>query len=216
MTVNYGGGAGNIPRLFIPSMGQVQDPAVQRALQQIKQWSDSLEVVVQLLAGTGITLSPVDGQGFVTVSGGGGGTGSLTNWGFFNVNQVSGISNGSPMQFTSVYSNNFAYLSGGSDFSFPTDTLNILLWSGFAVFPSVPIQFGIIPQDAAGNDYGLVGIQNADTSGPGEYNVGMATGFDTVFGTQPLRYLFSVPGSTPPFGPTNIQGYLFIASFTRP
>jgi hypothetical protein len=44
MTVNYGGSAGGQPRLFIPSMGQFQDPAVQTAMQQILQWANTLKI----------------------------------------------------------------------------------------------------------------------------------------------------------------------------
>jgi hypothetical protein len=42
MTINYAGSAGGQPRLFIPSMGQFQDPAVQTAMQQILQWANTL------------------------------------------------------------------------------------------------------------------------------------------------------------------------------
>jgi hypothetical protein len=41
----YAGDAGGQPRLLIPSMGQFQDPATQRAMQAILQWANRLTAV---------------------------------------------------------------------------------------------------------------------------------------------------------------------------
>ena len=52
MTINYSGSAGGQPRLLIPSLGQFEDPAVQRAMLAIQNWGNRL-----LLSGGGAPIA---------------------------------------------------------------------------------------------------------------------------------------------------------------
>jgi hypothetical protein len=209
MTDQYIGSAGNLNRLFIPSLGQVQDPDTQRALQAILQWANSLDAVIQLLAGSGITISPTDGEGIVTVSGTGG-VGSLVNWAFYGYNQTS-ISAGGKITFTPIFSNNFAY-TAATDFVFPDDTISILNFNGAAIMNATPEDIGIDLIDTASNIYGETEVQIPSTTASFVGNIAIPAGYNSADGTQPLHYKTNV--STNP--PTQIIGTLFIASFTTP
>jgi len=128
MTVSYAGGGGNLARLFIDAMGEVEDPNTQRALQSIKQWSDRLEAVTQLLAGTGITLSPADGEGKVTISASGA-VGGAVGWGSYQY-----LSGNSPITWKfpggSLPTPGFDYSNGApssfTQFVFPANSITFL------------------------------------------------------------------------------------------
>lgn len=129
----YAGDAGNLARLTIPSMGQVEDPATQRAMQAILQWANRLTAVTQLLAGTGITLSPTDGEGIVTVNSAGGSP--VLGYGFYEA-----ITPANPITTWSQLLGNFAY-TAGTDIAFPADSVSFFTVDWDAVSTSQSLNY---------------------------------------------------------------------------
>ena len=74
--------------------------------------------MIQLLAGTGITLSPADGEGIVTVNSTGSG-GAPVGYAFY------GGTDGNPVSDWSQEWGTFAY-TAGTDIAFPADTVSIV------------------------------------------------------------------------------------------
>jgi hypothetical protein len=111
MTVDpYIGSAGGQPRLFIPTMGQFQDPSVETAMNVILRWANSL------LLGTS---SP----------------GALLQYGFYNGSVVGSAGTTNPVPWTAVDSS-FSYTSGSGLIGFPTNSVNLLTVRLDEAFPA--------------------------------------------------------------------------------
>jgi hypothetical protein len=217
MTDPYPGSAGNLPRLFIPAMAQVQDPNVQRALQGILQWANSLDAVVQLLAGSGITLSPADGQGTVEVSASGGSGSGLVNYASY---QFFGSFPGAltPIPWTPVKTNNFDYLNPGStDITPPADTITLLALNGaIDVFtPFSNSSLSLEWEGASATVYGLIANQlfESDATFETAWNPSFDCTYDSAAADTPLQLIPRDAGTT---DPTHLLLNLDILSFTTP
>ena len=151
------------------------------------------------------------GGGPVVVSGGG--SGSLIATGYYTCN-VSSFAEGDALLFTTVAETGFTFTSDGEHFSVPSDSSNVILFSGHGVFDAAPYFFGLALEDSALTAFGNASAQTLDASNTGEQTLAIPAGYDSTAGVQPLAFIEHL--STGTDGPTQVIGFLAIFSYTTP
>lgn len=138
MTIKYAGDAGGQPRLLIPTIDRITDPATKIAMNEILRWANTL-----LMGG-----------------------GSLADFAQYEATIVGGTVN--PVTWTQVVSSGFAYLDGaGQDvIAFPPKTYTGIFYgfvgTGFIVPSGMDMRQYISLQDGGGSDVGNVAVFTLD------------------------------------------------------
>lgn len=162
MTINYGGDAGGQPRLLIPTIDKIEDPAVEIAMNSILRWANTL-------------LMPAPGTGL-----------SLKYYGGFSVNSRSG---GNLTWNVDQQLGGWVYLQPDTfTFEYPNDTISIVVLNVAAASSHGSLE-GFLsaeppcnrPTEAIHIPAGTFAVQGSvigpDASSDGGFNGGSVTGF---------------------------------------
>jgi hypothetical protein len=101
MPVNYNGIDNGLAKLIIPRLDRVTND--ERAnLLAIQQWANNLLLVAQIVAGTGITVSPSDGQGPEVTLSFSGGVGNTVGLSYYDSLPMTFTGSGSAIDYTTT------------------------------------------------------------------------------------------------------------------
>lgn len=209
----YAGDAGGQPRLFIPTMGQIQDPATQTAMQTILQWANRL-----LLGGTGGLM--LTGFGWYKTAGA-----SLGS--FFN------LSLQSPFQARAIihwvgadgFTNSFTYLQGdGFTFHAPANSLTFFVANVYLEDNGDPAQtVGLLANAPHDFIYSATDLRAGTGGSPAFASPSIMGLWDSFQSPSPTWTMFlsvisslNLPGflSIPSSSPGVVLGSLFLVSLS--